>query len=152
MYDALMALETISIESGAWLDVGNGVRARKWFECRVRMDDPNLVVTVMAEMQGDRYCPVRVTVDGTATNETLRRVPVAEIMSLGDAVRHSGAISDGLEGVSTIYRMALLAGRPPTAAIAREFGITRRAATDRIRRARLAGFLPPTTPGKSAGA
>ena len=55
---------------------------------------------------------------------------------------------DPLHQVAITYSAAVAVGRPPTQAVAEDLGITANAAAQRVRRAREAGYLPPTTPGK----
>lgn len=51
--------------------------------------------------------------------------------------------------VAAIYRDAIDAGTPPLAAVAERLGISRRAAADRVYRARAAGLLEATSRGRT---
>jgi hypothetical protein len=55
---------------------------------------------------------------------------------------------DLLRKVADLYREALDQGLPPNQHVADRLGISRSTATKRIMRARQAGYLGPTTPGK----
>jgi hypothetical protein len=55
---------------------------------------------------------------------------------------------DPLRFVALTYAMARAAGQHPTARVAEDLGISREAAAQRVKRARDAGYLPPTEPGK----
>lgn len=48
------------------------------------------------------------------------------------------------------YSTAHLVGRPPTQAVADRLGISHAAAANRVKRARAAGYLPTTEPGKAS--
>jgi transposase len=48
-----------------------------------------------------------------------------------------------------VYRIAHAAGRPPAQAVAEVMGVPRSTAGRWIMRARRAGLLPPTSPGKA---
>lgn len=54
--------------------------------------------------------------------------------------------------VATVYRAAVEAGRDPLPAVAERLGITRRAAADRVYRARAAGLLEATSRGRATRA
>lgn len=53
-----------------------------------------------------------------------------------------------LRRVAEAYAQAAEAGRPPVAAVADLLGVSRHAAAQRVMRARKAGFLPSTEPGR----
>lgn len=52
-----------------------------------------------------------------------------------------------LERVAEVYQEAWRAGEPPTKEVARRLNVTAPAAGNLVRRAREAGFLPPTSAG-----
>lgn len=56
-----------------------------------------------------------------------------------------------LQRASEIYMKAWRAGEPPTKAVERQMNASPAAAANLVRRARAAGFLPPTSPGVSQG-
>lgn len=56
--------------------------------------------------------------------------------------------ADMLTRVRDIYRAAVEAGDPPLFEVAKRFGITHRAAADRVYRARAAGLLEATSRGR----
>jgi hypothetical protein len=57
---------------------------------------------------------------------------------------------DPLWRVAITYSAAHAVGQPPTKAVAEALGITPGAAAQRVRRAREAGYLPPTKSGKAS--
>jgi hypothetical protein len=58
--------------------------------------------------------------------------------------------ADPLWRVALVYSIAHAFGEPPTTAVADDLGITRGAAAQRVRRAREADYLPPTTQGRAS--
>lgn len=56
-------------------------------------------------------------------------------------------IDDPLMSVALTYSTAAAVGAPPVQFVAERLGITAGAASQRVKRARDAGYLPPTTPG-----
>jgi hypothetical protein len=52
--------------------------------------------------------------------------------------------------IALAYSVAHALGDHPVAFVARDLGISAGAAAQRVRRARAAGYLPPTTPGKAS--
>jgi hypothetical protein len=56
-----------------------------------------------------------------------------------------------LRQVAEVYREALRTGRAPTQAVKSRFFVSERMAGGYVQRARKAGLLPPTTPGKKRG-
>ena len=57
---------------------------------------------------------------------------------------------DPLWPVATTYSVAYALGEPPTAAVATDLGISHAAAAQRVKRARDAGYLPPTEKGRAS--
>lgn len=55
-----------------------------------------------------------------------------------------------LRNVARVYIEAHAVGAFPTRAVAEHFGIPPTTAHKRVHKARLAGYLPATTPGKAA--
>jgi hypothetical protein len=53
-------------------------------------------------------------------------------------------------GIAVAYSVAHALGGHPVVAVAHDLGISAGAAAQRVRRARAAGYLPPTTPGKAS--
>ena len=56
---------------------------------------------------------------------------------------------DDLHRVALTYAMAYAFGEPPTGAVAQAFNLKTNAASQRVKRARDKGYLPPTAPGKA---
>ncbi len=57
---------------------------------------------------------------------------------------------DPLWAVALVYWIAYAVGENPTAAVAEDLGVSRGAAAQRVKRARDAGYLPPTTSGRAS--
>ena len=57
---------------------------------------------------------------------------------------------DPLWRVATTYSVAYALGEPPTEAVAERLRISHGAAAQRVKRARDAGYLPPTTKGRAS--
>lgn len=99
----------------------------------------------------------------TLTTSTLREVRVAEIVAEErERLAHMPvprptpdvvvagmrpATRRRLERVAEVYQEAWRAGEPPTKEVARRLNVTAPAAGNLVRRAREAGFLPPTSAG-----
>jgi hypothetical protein len=56
---------------------------------------------------------------------------------------------DPLHQVALVYAIAYAFGEPPTGAVAQTFNLKTNAASQRVKRAREKGYLPPTAPGKA---
>lgn len=63
--------------------------------------------------------------------------------------QHSAGAKYNLGEIAAIYRTACDEGTPPTKEVARRTGATYTAAAKLVSRARGAGLLEPTTPGRS---
>jgi hypothetical protein len=61
------------------------------------------------------------------------------------------ATAKRLEQVAKVYRSAWARGGQPTQAVAKRFNVSPGAAASLVSRARAAGLLPPTSPGKATG-
>lgn len=94
------------------------------------------------------------------TASLLRQVPVADFIAedragLAPPVEATGGMrksaADRLRVAAEIYQAATRDKRPPTKAVAAHFGISQGGASNLVARARAAGLLPPTSPGKAAG-
>jgi hypothetical protein len=90
----------------------------------------------------------------------LRQVPLADFIAEDRAemsppveatagMRKSAA--DRLREAAEVYHAAVRDKNPPTKAVAAHFGISSGGASNLVARARAAGLLPPTSPGKAAG-
>jgi hypothetical protein len=95
------------------------------------------------------------------TTADLRQFPILkwvtrERMLLTARLRDSGAPESAEaaqqlepnELVASIYRDAIAEGQPPTKTVAEVLGLSVAAASSRVQRARKAGRLPPTSPGR----
>ena len=137
-------------------------------EARLDDDDEIAAVSLEAALVEGRYRVMRVEVRGRetgVTSETLRRVPVAAILTKAVAhqVHKVGWLNEAGEdedwvwqnpldnpdtALDIVYLTARACAAPPTLAVADFFEISRSAAAQRVARRRKAGFLPATTPGK----
>lgn len=121
------------------------------------------VVKFVVELERGRYvctsleCQRRE--DGPpVTGQGLRDLPVSRLTGLAftylaQQLRHESGLvdedSDELLRVAAAYRFAYAVGLPPTKHVAAELGIADSTATKKVMRARRAGLLGPTTPGKA---
>jgi hypothetical protein len=83
--------------------------------------------------------------DSEAYRAELRRLKSAAAADMAAPHRETGRLAE----VAAVYRQAWKRGRPPTEAVADHFTISQSAAAKRVSRARQAGYLPPTTRGRS---
>jgi hypothetical protein len=90
----------------------------------------------------------------------LRQIPIADWIAqdraaMAPAVEATAGMRqsavDRLREATEVYQAAVRHGMPPTKAVAARFGISSGGASNLVARARAAGLLPPTSPGKAAG-
>ncbi|MGX6604795.1 hypothetical protein ACWKSP_22105 [Micromonosporaceae bacterium Da 78-11] len=110
-----------------------------------------------------RFECVSIVVDGAAEpllTTTLRSIPLGDFMAadraaLAPPVEATGGMRESaanrLRLAAEIYQAAVRDKKPPTKAVAAHFGISSGGASNLVARARAAGLLPPTSPGKAAG-
>ena len=65
-----------------------------------------------------------------------------------DVLREYQPPADSNVRTAVVYMLARAVGGKPTTAVARDAGVSQAAAAQRVRRAREAGLIPPSTPGK----
>lgn len=101
-----------------------------------------LITNVMA------WCGVRYVEHGAAWQEI--DVDPADMIRAAERARRGRPRMSAakLEEIAQTYRDAQPTGRP-TAAVAARYGVQQRTAESYVQRARRAGLLPPTTPGKA---
>lgn len=125
-------------------------------------------VVVDLELDGRRYRRTRLETvaadDASIDLEELRTLRIAKWSR--DGLAHTSRLEtvdgetftatqplsepDPLWSVALHYSIAYALGESPTAAVAELLGISGNAAAQRVYRARAAGFLPPTKPGRAS--
>lgn len=141
-------------------------------------DDPQFVVVLTMIATEGRYRTNRIVItdetgSGSVDSQVLRNLPVtqwsqqaifnallgqsptAQGWSIGESIDQSfaddGPTDQALRTFAAIYKYALAAGAPPLKTVQEFAGFGKPKASDWTRRAREAGFLPPTTRGKANG-
>lgn len=138
-------------------------------DATVEVDDPEVpyLVKIGVTLEDGRYqctsieCLRRtktVPHGPPVTSKGLRQLPLQRLVataltSQAEQLTHRSEFiteeSDELLRVAAAYRFAYAIGLPPTKHVAEELGIPGSTATKKVMKAREAGLLGPTTPGKA---
>jgi len=147
-----------------------GVFAPRRITATARGHDPDYDLELEVELERGRYVVkslvCRARKSGAVTSEGVTHIPVRNILRIvvgrelsipllspGRAVNLSlgaqGPTDDALKRVAAVYRMAHLAGLPPTEAVTQDLSLPRSTAGRWVSMARRKGFLGPAEPRKA---
>jgi hypothetical protein len=132
-------------------------------------EELGLQVEIDAQLEQGRMVATRLLCETSAgdrlTTELVRRVPLANLLRGGiasglgvlpmmgkdlAALRAAGPVEETLKTVAIVYRLAYLAGDPPTAAVRSVFELPKSTASRWVQMARSQGHLGKTSP-RTAG-